>query len=162
MNSHNWYGILSTLTTELNDRFKLIAGFDGRYYKGIHYRRLENLLGNDVYYSQSDVNGDRYISEESPAKFGNFSDNSYKDKTNVLAYWNDGFTGQGVDVAVIDTGVVPVPGLDEPGKVINGPDLSFESQSPDHHYLDLVAANVGANVDPEAVARFVERLRSGD
>ena len=90
MNSHNWYGILSTLTTKLNDRLNLIAGFDGRYYKGIHYRRLENKLGNDVYYSQSDVNGARYITDESPANFGNFSDNSYKDKTNVLAYWNDG------------------------------------------------------------------------
>ena len=54
----------------------------------------------------------------------------------ALAYWNDGFTGDGVDVAVIDTGVVPVPGLDEPGKLIHGPDLSFESQSTDLRHLD--------------------------
>jgi serine protease AprX len=45
-------------------------------------------------------------------------------------------TGQGVTVAVIDTGVAPVSGLDAPGKVVNGPDLSFESQSDATRYLD--------------------------
>jgi serine protease AprX len=42
-------------------------------------------------------------------------------------------TGKGVDVALIDSGVVPVEGM---GKVVNGPDLSFESQVPDARYLD--------------------------
>jgi serine protease AprX len=54
----------------------------------------------------------------------------------VQAWWNAGYTGKGVDVAVIDTGVTPVPGLDAPGKVINGPDLSLESQNPSLQYLD--------------------------
>ncbi|MEZ5221623.1 MAG: S8 family serine peptidase [Ilumatobacteraceae bacterium] len=44
--------------------------------------------------------------------------------------WEAGFTGQGVDVAVIDTGVARVPGLDRPGKVLDGPDLSFDSVEP--------------------------------
>src|SRR5664280_1562169 len=35
-------------------------------------------------------------------------------------------TGQGVDVAVLDSGVAPVPGLDGAGKVTYGPDLSIE------------------------------------
>jgi len=35
-------------------------------------------------------------------------------------------TGQGVGVAVLDSGVAKVPGLDAPGKVIQGPDLSIE------------------------------------
>jgi len=48
--------------------------------------------------------------------------------------WKNGFTGQGVDVAVIDTGVTPVPGL--AGKVIDGPDLSLDSQDPDLANLD--------------------------
>ena len=39
-----------------------------------------------------------------------------------------GFDGRGVGVALIDTGVAPVPGLSS-GNVVNGPDLSFESQS---------------------------------
>ncbi len=54
----------------------------------------------------------------------------------VQAWWNAGYTGQGVDVAVIDTGVAPVPALSRTGKVINGPDLSFESQDPGLQYLD--------------------------
>ena len=52
------------------------------------------------------------------------------------AYWNAGFTGQGVGVALIDFGVTPVDGLQTPGKVVNGPDLSFESQVPSLEYLD--------------------------
>ena len=40
-----------------------------------------------------------------------------------------GFTGAGIDVAVIDTGVSPVAGLDAPGKVLFGPDLSDEGAS---------------------------------
>jgi serine protease AprX len=54
------------------------------------------------------------------------------------AYWNAGYTGQGVGVAVIDSGVAPVDGLATPGKVINGPDLSFESQNPSLQYLDTL------------------------
>jgi serine protease AprX len=52
------------------------------------------------------------------------------------AYWNAGYTGQGVGVALIDSGVSPVNGLSTPGKVVNGPDLSFESQYPSLEYLD--------------------------
>jgi serine protease AprX len=44
-------------------------------------------------------------------------------------------TGKGVDVALIDSGVAPVKGLTS-GNVINGPDLSFESQNPDLAHLD--------------------------
>ena len=45
--------------------------------------------------------------------------------------WAQGYTGRGVDIALIDTGIAPVPGLDGPGKVVHGPDLSFDSQNPD-------------------------------
>jgi serine protease AprX len=41
-------------------------------------------------------------------------------------------TGAGVTVALIDTGIdARVPGLDNPGQVIQGPDLSLEANSPD-------------------------------
>jgi serine protease AprX len=52
------------------------------------------------------------------------------------AYWNAGYTGQGVGVALIDSGVSPVAGLTTAGKVVNGPDLSFESQNPSLEHLD--------------------------
>jgi serine protease AprX len=43
--------------------------------------------------------------------------------------WAAGADGRGVDVAVLDSGVTPVPGLDAPNKVVYGPDLSFDSQN---------------------------------
>ncbi len=54
----------------------------------------------------------------------------------VQAWWQGGYTGKGVDVAVIDTGVSPVAGLNASGKVINGPDLSLESQDPSLQHVD--------------------------
>jgi serine protease AprX len=51
--------------------------------------------------------------------------------------WHQGYTGRGVTVALIDTGVAPVAGLDRSAtKVMNGPDLSFESQTPATANLD--------------------------
>jgi serine protease AprX len=44
--------------------------------------------------------------------------------------------GTGVDVALIDSGVVPVGGLAEPGRVIHGPDFSSERRSRDLATLD--------------------------
>jgi serine protease AprX len=44
------------------------------------------------------------------------------------AAWASGYTGKGVDVALIDTGVAPVPGLTA-GQIVNGPDLSFDGQN---------------------------------
>lgn len=38
-------------------------------------------------------------------------------------------TGRGVTVAIADSGVAAVPGLDTPGKIVRGPDLSLESNS---------------------------------
>jgi subtilisin family serine protease len=57
-------------------------------------------------------------------------------QTGAQAYWKAGYTGKGVDVAVIDTGTAPVPGLATSGKLVNGPDLSFESQAKNLRYLD--------------------------
>jgi serine protease AprX len=51
-------------------------------------------------------------------------------------WWDAGYTGRGVDVALIDTGVSPVVGLDAPGKVVHGPDLSLESQAQNLTRLD--------------------------
>jgi serine protease AprX len=58
--------------------------------------------------------------------------------------WDRGFTGRGVDVAVIDSGVVPVDGLRAPGKVVYGPDLSFEAQLCDE---DGCTAGPAQNLD---------------
>jgi serine protease AprX len=49
--------------------------------------------------------------------------------------WNR-TTGQGVDVALIDSGVAPVMGLSNPGQVVHGPDLTNESQTSGTANLD--------------------------
>ena len=56
--------------------------------------------------------------------------------TGAQAWWSAGYAGDGVDVAVIDSGVVPVGPLAAPGKVVYGPDLSLESQAPNLRNLD--------------------------
>jgi len=56
--------------------------------------------------------------------------------TGATGMWKAGYTGKGIDVAVIDTGVAPVPGLAQSDKVVLGPDLSFESQSTTTRFLD--------------------------
>jgi serine protease AprX len=50
--------------------------------------------------------------------------------TGASAMWDAGYTGKGVDVAVIDSGVVPVDGFQTPGKVVYGPDLTQEAHGP--------------------------------
>jgi serine protease AprX len=56
--------------------------------------------------------------------------------TSARSYWPKGITGAGIDVALIDSGVAPVTGLSDVGKIVNGPDLTPESQNPATRYLD--------------------------
>jgi serine protease AprX len=56
--------------------------------------------------------------------------------TGARDWWKAGYTGKGVDVALIDSGVAPVQGLSTPGQILNGPDLSIESQAGSLRYLD--------------------------
>ncbi len=65
-----------------------------------------------------------------------YSMDSITSQMGVPAWWDAGYTGQGVDVALIDTGVSPVQGLNNPGQVVYGPDLSLESQAPNLTNLD--------------------------
>ncbi len=59
MNSHDWYGTIIKVKHDLTDNFNLVGGFDGRIYKGYHYRVVNNSLGADAY------------------------NNTYKDKNNI-------------------------------------------------------------------------------
>jgi hypothetical protein len=51
------------------------------------------------------------------------------------AYYKNNDFGQGIDVALIDTGVSPVQGLNGTN-VVHGPDFSFESQDPHLAHYD--------------------------
>ena len=80
-------------------------------------------------------------------------------QTGASAWWDAGYTGAGVDVAVIDTGVTPVPALSTPGSVVYGPDLSLDSQDPALHDLDgfghgTFMAGLIAGHDPTLAAPY--------
>jgi serine protease AprX len=78
--------------------------------------------------------------------------------------WAAGYTGKGVDVALIDTGVAPVPGLTS-GNVINGPDLSFDSTHPDVRYKDAyghgthVASIIAGRDQAGSPSSYLDRTR---
>lgn len=56
MNSHDWYGLLSNLTADLSKHFMVSGGIDVRYYKGKHYRKIEDLMGADAWLDPRDIN----------------------------------------------------------------------------------------------------------
>ena len=76
VNKHFWYGLLTTAEYRMGRNLKFTFGFDGRYYKGEHYREVRNLLGGDYILDYGDDN------QTSPVK-------RLGDK---VVYHNDGFT----------------------------------------------------------------------
>ena len=55
-NDHQWYGVLSTLKTDLTEELTLLAGLDYRNYKGIHFTEVTDLLGGQYFTDNSNVN----------------------------------------------------------------------------------------------------------
>lgn len=70
VNSHNWYGVLSTLDYDISSNLKFLGGLDLRSYTGIHYYEVTDLLGGSYITDDSRNNvinpnstlrvGDRY------------------------------------------------------------------------------------------------------
>lgn len=56
-NDHNWLGVLSTYSRELNSNFSLLAGLDFRQYRGYHYYTVTDLLGGDFVLSDDNLTG---------------------------------------------------------------------------------------------------------
>lgn len=55
-NDHIWAGAISTWNSKINEHYTFIGGLDYRYYKGIHYKKVDDLLGGQFYKDNSDVN----------------------------------------------------------------------------------------------------------
>ncbi|HRI46267.1 MAG TPA: TonB-dependent receptor [Ignavibacteriaceae bacterium] len=56
VNSHTWYGALSTFRYTIQEGLVVNAGLDGRYYRGFHYRTVDNLLGGDYFVDTKNAN----------------------------------------------------------------------------------------------------------
>jgi len=79
-NDHFWAGLLSNATYN-RDWLTVTGGVDLRYYKGIHFREVIDLLGGDYFLDNSDINN-----PNNAAAVGDKID-----------YYNDGLVGwQGV------------------------------------------------------------------
>ncbi|ANQ48324.1 TonB-dependent receptor [Flammeovirga sp. MY04] len=55
-NNHTWVGALSVYDNKITDYLTFMGGLDLRYYKGEHYRQVEDLLGGEYFLSNVDVN----------------------------------------------------------------------------------------------------------
>lgn len=91
VNQHDWYGFLTNFTHKFNTNLKMSLGLDGRYYKGMHYQVLTDLLGASSYTDTSDkslANPTRVITAtyEARAPWNPFS----KVKHEAISYHNDG------------------------------------------------------------------------
>ncbi|MFZ4718182.1 MAG: S8 family serine peptidase [Ilumatobacteraceae bacterium] len=81
---------------------------------------------------------------------------SVVDQIGARALWEEGYTGTGVNVALIDTGFAPVEDLLDSGAVVAAVDLSAEAGVPEATYVDNYGhgthmAGIIAGHDPEAV-----------
>ena len=56
VNNHYWYGILSSLDYKIDSAWTALIGVDARYYKGLHYTEVYDLLGGDYFENHSDAN----------------------------------------------------------------------------------------------------------
>ncbi len=76
VNSHVWYGMLSTFDYEANEHINVSGGLDLRNYRGIHYRDIYDLLGGS-HFGQP-------VNETNPLYVGD-----------TIDYHNDGFVKWG-------------------------------------------------------------------
>lgn len=71
VNSHNWYGLLSTYTTKLGEYIDFYGGADFRYYKGQHTNELTDLY-NGAYYTDQRYRGNVLATNNAAALDPNF------------------------------------------------------------------------------------------
>lgn len=94
VNSHNWLGAIANYHNEIDENWNFDLGVDLRSYKGIHYRRIENLLGADGYFDDDDINNPNKTIRQDEVVSADFASitNVFKpieDETKI-DYYNDG------------------------------------------------------------------------
>lgn len=76
-NDHNWAGVVSTLNSQITDRFNIVAGIDLRAYQGLHYRKVADLLGGDFWVDQFNGNDNNILVPNRIAHVGDVIDYNY-------------------------------------------------------------------------------------
>jgi serine protease AprX len=117
-------------------RLKIIDGFSASLpEKAVTTLRSNGAILSVTRNQKLQPQGSSYSASYDPSS-DPYSLSNITQLTGARAWWSAGYTGQGVDIALIDSGVAPVQGLSGSGKLINGPDLSLESQASNLRYLD--------------------------
>ncbi|MBN8701996.1 MAG: TonB-dependent receptor [Bacteroidetes bacterium] len=79
INNHYWIGLLSTAIWTIDTAFTFTGGLDARYYRGMHYQEVYDLLGGDYYRDNSNKN-------QKPTDL----EAAMKRKGDKITYHNDG------------------------------------------------------------------------
>lgn len=96
VNQHDWFGVLSNLNIDLTPNLNAVFGVDIRHYIGTHFGRVEDLMGNDYYFDDTnmnaqsdsfDVNGDGQFEK---GAFVNQGDKIYYHNVSVIG-WQGAF-----------------------------------------------------------------------
>jgi serine protease AprX len=114
---------------------------------------LLSLGGNDQYSAQNDP-GSLYTIENAVGARSVWAQTDSQHRQ---------ITGQGVTVALLDSGTAAVPGLDAPGKLSYGPDLSIEANGVltdqdtyghGTHMAGIIAAHDGGALTPRTISNL--------
>lgn len=93
VNSHDWYGAVVNFNTQLTKNLILDFGVDARTYAGYHFRNVNDRLGADVYYDNTNANfkpAGRYLYETYSASASLNPWTDVKD-TEKIEYNNNGY-----------------------------------------------------------------------
>jgi iron complex outermembrane receptor protein len=96
VNNHRWYGLLSTATYKINKPLTLTLGVDARYYQGLHYREVKDLLGGDYIRDLSDRNAAKGVIDPfNPTAIDQNFKNEMKRVGDKITYNYDGLVNWG-------------------------------------------------------------------
>ncbi|WP_370477633.1 TonB-dependent receptor [Tamlana flava] len=63
-NNHNWYGLVANYNNELSENLNFNVGADARFYNGIHFRDVRELIMLESVSASSGYNGDYELTRE--------------------------------------------------------------------------------------------------
>jgi iron complex outermembrane recepter protein len=96
VNNHRWYGVLSTAIYKFSNSLTITTGLDLRYYQGLHYREVNNLLGGDYFRDLSNRNATKgLIDPFNPTVIDPNFKNEMKRVGDKISYNYDGFVNWG-------------------------------------------------------------------